>query len=87
MVKMDYPRYSISEMHLGKFPDSLEFRTWKVNFRTEICANSAFLHVAMHWIKEVEIAKSIDDLMTAIDYRRRDFSDYDICLMRRLRLL
>ena len=22
---MDYPRYPISEMHLGKFPDSLEF--------------------------------------------------------------
>ena len=27
---MDYPRYPISEMHLGKFPDSLEFQSWRV---------------------------------------------------------
>ena len=31
----------------------------------------------MHWIKEVEIAKSIDDLMTSQSITgRRDFSDY-----------
>ena len=32
---MDYPRFPISELHLGKFPDSLEFQSWKVNFKTE----------------------------------------------------
>ena len=41
---MDYPRYSISEMHLGKSPDSMEFQCWKVNFKTEVCASSQFLH-------------------------------------------
>ena len=52
-------------MLLGKFPDSLEFQSWKVNFKTEVCAKSAFPHITMHWIKEVEIAKSTDELMTS----------------------
>ena len=33
----------------------------------------------MHWINEVEIAKSIDDLMTSQSITgRRDFSHYDM---------
>ena len=33
----------------------------------------------MHWIKEVEIAKSIDDLMTSQSIiGRRDFPHYDM---------
>ena len=62
---IDHPRFPISEMHLGKFPDSLEFQCWKVNFKTEVCAKSAFPLITMHWIKEVEIAKSTDELMTS----------------------
>ena len=60
---MDYPRFPISEMHLGKSPDSKE---WKVNFKTEVCAKSAFPHLTMHWIKQVEIAKLVDDLAPAV---------------------
>ena len=44
-VLMDYPRFQISELHLGKFP--------------------ADPHLTMHWIKEVEISKSIDEFMTS----------------------
>ena len=51
---MDYTRFPISEVHPGKCPDSLEFQSWKVNFKTDV----------MHWRKEVEIAKSIDKLVT-----------------------
>ena len=76
---MDHPRLPISEIHLGKFADSLEFLTWKVNFKTEVCANSAVPHITMHWIKEVEIAKSIDYLMTSRSIAERtDFSGYDM---------
>ena len=33
----------------------------------------------MHWIKEVEMAKSINDLMTSRAITgRKDFSDYDM---------
>ena len=38
-MMMDNPRFPISEMHLGKFPDSLEFQSWHVNFKTEVCSN------------------------------------------------
>ena len=74
-----YPRYSISEMHFGKFPDSMEFQSLKVNFKTEVCASSRFPHMTMHWITEVEMAKSIDDLMTTRSITgRTDFPDYDL---------
>ena len=35
---MDYPRFPTSEMHLGKFSDSMEFQSWKANFKTEVCS-------------------------------------------------
>ena len=76
---MDYSRFPISEMHLGRFPDSMEIPSWKVNFKTEVCSKSADPHLTMHWIKEVEIAKSIDELMTSRSIvGRNDFPDYDM---------
>ena len=76
---MDYPRFPITEMHLGKCPDSMEVQSWKVNFKTEVCAKSAFPHITMHWMKQVEIAKSIDELMTSRSIvGRNDFPDYDM---------
>ena len=66
---MDYPRLLFTELNLGKFPDSMEFQSWKVNFRTEI---------TMHWIKEVEIAKSIDELVTWRLIVEHDFLDFDM---------
>ena len=32
---INYPRFPISEMHLGNVPDSTEFQSWKVNFKNE----------------------------------------------------
>ena len=61
---IDFPRFPMSELHLGTFPDSVEFQSWKVNFKSEVCSKSADPHLTMQWIKEVEIAKSIDDLVT-----------------------
>ena len=76
---MDYTRFAISEMHLWKFPDSIEFSGGKVNFKTEVCAKSAFLHTTLHWIKEVETAKSKNEPMTSRwIVGRRDFLDYDM---------
>ena len=66
-------------MHLGKFPDSMEFQSWKVNFKTEVCLKTADPHLTMQWIKEVERAKSIDELMTSRSIvGRPDFPDYDM---------
>ena len=73
---LEYQRIPSSDMHLGKFLNSLGFQSWKVNFKTEVCANSAVPHITAHWIKEVEIAKSIDDLLTSQSITgRRDFTD------------
>ena len=62
---MDYPRITFTEWNLGTFPDSVEFQSWKVNFRTEVCLRTADTRITMLWIKEVEIAKSIDELVTS----------------------
>ena len=76
---MDYPRYSILKMHLGQFSDSMEFQSWKVNFKTEVCATSQFPHITMHWITEVHMAKSTHDLVTSRSITgRTDFADYDL---------
>ena len=39
---MEYPRYSILEMQLGKYSDCMEFQSWNVHFKTKISANSQF---------------------------------------------
>ena len=43
---IDYTRLPISELHLGEFPDSVEFQSWKVNFKTEACSKSADPHLS-----------------------------------------
>ena len=76
---IDYTKVPISERHLGKFPDSVEFQSWKVNFKTEICSKSADPHVTVHWIKEDEKAKSSDELVTSRSILgRKYFPDYDM---------
>ena len=57
----------------------MEFQSWKVNFKTEVCSKTANPQMTLHWIKEVEIAKSIDELMTSRSIvGRTDFPDFDM---------
>ena len=62
---MDYPRVPFTEWNLGKHPHAMEFQSWKLNFRTEVCMRTAESQVTMLWIKEVEVTKSIDELVTS----------------------
>ena len=72
-------RTNTSSKELVRIRHSLEFQSWPVNFKTEVCANSAFLRITMHWNKEVETAKSIDDLVTSQSITgRRDLPDYEM---------
>ena len=83
---IDHPRFPISQLHLGQFPDSMEFECWKVDFNAEVCAKLADPHLTMHWFKEVETAKSIDELMTTRSIVvRSDFPDYDMLLDKHVR--
>ena len=63
---------------MENFPDSMEFQSWKVNFRTEVRLRAADPQITMLWIKEVEIAKSIDELMTSRSTVVKDFPDFDM---------
>ena len=57
---MDYPRGPITEWNLGKCPDSIEFQSWKINFRTEVCLRTADPQVRVLWIEEVDIVNFFD---------------------------
>ena len=75
---METSRYSFSELHFGKFPDSVDFQCGKVNFKTEVCANTPCPVLTMSWIKAVETATSNDDLMTAQSTEGKDFPDLEM---------
>ena len=65
---MDAPRHAVSELRFGKFtefPDPDDFQCWRVNFTTKVCVNTSSLQLIMSWINEVEMAKSLDDLVTS----------------------
>ena len=79
MVWWIFREFFFSELNLGKFLDSMEFQSWKVNSWTEVCLTTADPQITMHWITEVEIAKSIDELMKSRSIvGRGDFHDFDM---------
>ena len=45
------------------------FACWKIRFKNELCCCSQFLTEALHWIKEVEMVDSVDDLMSSSSTR------------------
>ena len=76
---MDYPSVPIAEWNLGKCHDSVELQSWKLNFRTEVCMRTAEPQVTMLWITEVEVAKSIDELVTSRSITgEHNFLDFDM---------
>ena len=56
----------------------MEFQSWKVNFRTEVCLRTADPQMTMLWITEVEIAKSIDKLTSRSTTGPLNFPDFDM---------
>ena len=78
MCVTNYPRFPFAEWNLRKFPDSLEFQSWKVNFRTEVCLRAADPQITVIWIEEIEIAKSTDELVTSRSIVVKDFPDFDL---------
>ena len=66
----DQQRLQISDLHFDKFPTLATFACWKKRFKTEVCTCSQFLTEAMHWIKEVEMFDSVDDLNFNASMRR-----------------
>ena len=76
---MDYPRILFTDWNLGQFLDSMEFQSWKLNFSTVVCLRTTDLQITILWIKEVEIAKSIDELVTSRSITgQHNFPDFDM---------
>ena len=75
---MKIPRNQISEKDFDKLPDTLGSQFRKTNLKTEVCSCSGSLSVAMLWIKEVEVAKSVDDLMTSQSIGGNAFPNSDM---------
>ena len=72
---MENPRNQTSVMHVGKFLDTSDFQCWKTNSEPETCSCSGCPTIAMFWIKEVEVSKSVDDLVTSQSIKERVFLD------------
>ena len=63
-------RLQISDLHFDKFPSPATFACWKIRFKTEVRICSQFPTKAVHWIKEVEMVDSVDDLMSSSSNKR-----------------
>ena len=76
---MDYLRILTTEWNLGQFPDSMEFHAGKSTSELRFIYEQQILKITMLWIKEVETAKSIDELVTSRSIvGRTDFPDVDM---------
>ena len=58
-------RLQISDLHFDKFPAPATFACWKIRFKTEVCSCWHSRTGAMHWIKEVEMVHTVDDMMSS----------------------
>ena len=77
---VELPRNQVSELHFDEIPDPPAFQCWKTKFKTEVCSSSGCPTDILFWIKEVEVATSVDDLMTSQSmrgYRFRNFDKHD----------
>ena len=74
----DQQRLQISGLHFDKFPTPATFACWKIRFKTEVCTCSQFLTEAMHWIKEVEMVDSVDDLISSSSVRGIQMPNFEV---------
>ena len=74
----DQQRLQISDLHFDKFHTSATFACWKIRFKTEVCTCSQFLTDAMQWIKEVELADSVDELKSSSSIRGIPMPNFEV---------
>ena len=74
----DKQRLQISDLHFDKVPTPATFACWKIRFKTEVCTCSQFPTEAMQWIKEVELADSVDDLRSSSSIRSIPMPDFGV---------
>ena len=71
-------RNQVSEMHFDKFPNLSTSQCWKTSFQTQVCSCSGYPSEATRWVKEVEVANSVDDLKTSHSIRGHRFPKFEV---------
>ena len=61
-----------------KFTTPATFACWKIRFKTEVCTCSQFPTEAVHWITEVEMVDSVDDLMSSSSLRGIQMPNFEV---------
>ena len=74
----DRQRLQISDLHFDEFTTPSTFACWKIRFKTEVCTCSQFRTEAMHWIKEVEMVDSVDNLKSSSSVRGIRMPDFEV---------
>ena len=74
----DQQRLQISDLHFDKFTAPATIACGKIRFKTEVCACSQFPTQAMHWIKEVELVDSVDDLKSSCSVRGIQMPNFEV---------
>ena len=74
----DQQRLQISDLHFDKFTTPATLACWKIRFKTEVCICSQFPTEAMHWIKEVEMVDSVDDLKSSSSIRGIQMPNFEV---------
>ena len=74
----DQQRLQISDLHFDKFPTPTAFACWKIRFKIEVCTCSQFPTEAKHWIKEVEMVDSVDDLESSSSIRGISMPNFEV---------
>ena len=74
----DQQRLQISDLHFDKFPSPATFACRKITFKTEVRTCSQFPAEAVHWIKEVEMVESVDDLKSPCSIRGILTPDFEV---------
>ena len=74
----DQQRLQILDLQFDKFPTPATFACWKIRFKTEVCTCSQFPTEAMHWIKEVEMVDSVDDLKSSSSVRGIQMPNFEV---------
>ena len=71
-------RLQILNLHFDKFRNPATFAGWMIRFKTEVRTCSQFPTEAMLWMKEVEMAESVDDLKSSRSVTGTHGPDFEV---------
>ena len=71
-------RQQISELQFERFPNPSSFWVLKTRFKTQVSSGSDFPSEAMLWIKEAEMADSLDEQKSSRSVFGKDFPNFEM---------